>query len=425
MPGFFERTFQAFRYRDFSLMWSGAFTSTTGTWMQTVAQSWLVLDLAGADSAVYLGVLGALVNIPYLLFSLVGGVVADRVDRRVSLLASQYTQMTCAFILTLLVYFHVVQIWHMMILVFIAGTGMAFGGPAYSALVPGLVPRKDLSNAVALNSIQFNLARVIGPVLAGLAMGSGPLVARWLGPRLSGMTPDSAGGVVCFFLNGLSFFAVIASLYMIRSGFQPRKTNESMLEGIKAGFKFIRERGALWQLTVLGFVSTFCGVPLLTMLPVVARNTFHLDAQRYSYMLATSGVGSILGALTYAGLSNRKRQGLLALRVQLTFAVLLGGFAFSKFLPLSYVCLFFGGMCLLTLFASITSLVQLIVTEEMRGRVMSIFNLAFRCGMVFGDPVAGYLAKQFSPARALFGLSVVLACTATGFLISSSGVKEL
>ncbi len=406
-PSFLSRTFQAFRYRDFRLMWTGAFTSTTGTWMQNVAQAWLVLEMAGPKrAAFFLGLLGFLGDLPILLFSLVGGVVADRVDRRKLLLGSQYTQMSCAFVLTLLVYFKWVAIWHMMILVFVAGTAMSFGGPAYQALIPGLVDRKDLSNAVALNSIQFNLARVIGPVFAGQVMAM-------------------FGAVVCFFLNGLSFLAVIVSLFVIRASFQPVKTNESVLEGMKGGFTFIKERGSLWQLTVLGFVSTFCGIPLLTLLPVIARNTFALSAQGYSYLLATSGVGSIIGALIYAGLAQRKAQGLLALRVQLMFAFLLGTFAWSNYLPLSAICLFFGGMCLITLFASVTSLVQLTVTEEMRGRVMSIFMLAFRGGMPLGNLTAGYIASQFSPAKALFGLSCVLAATALGFLVSSSGIKKL
>jgi predicted MFS family arabinose efflux permease len=403
---FFKRTFQAFHYRDFRLMWAGAFTSTTGTWMQNVAQAWLVLDMTGPSSAFFLGLLGFLGDLPIMLFSLVGGVVADRIDRRRILLGSQFAQMTCAFILTLLVYFKVVHIWHMMILVFLAGTAMSFGGPAYQALIPGLVERKDVSNAVALNSIQFNLARVVGPLLAGVTMAT-------------------LGAGICFFLNGLSFLAVIAGLYMIQTSFQPQKTTESVLEGIQSGFSFISKRGSLWQLTVLGFVSTFCGIPLLTLLPVVAKNTFHLDAKGYSYLLSISGIGSIFGALIYAGLTQRKNHGLLALRVQLMFAVLLGTFAVSRFLPLSYVCLFFCGMCLITLFASITSLVQLAVIEEMRGRVMSIFMLAFRGGMPLGNLVAGYFASQFSPSQALLGLGCVLATTALAFLMSDSGIKKL
>ena len=168
--GFFERTFQAFGYRDFRLMWAGAFTSTTGTWMQNVAQSWLVLEMTGPRSAFFLGLLGFLGDLPIMLFSLIGGVIADRIDRRRILLGSQYVQMTCAFILTLLVYFKVVHIEHMMVLVFVAGTAMSFGGPAYQALIPGLVERNVVPNAVALNSIQFNLARVVGPLIAGVTM---------------------------------------------------------------------------------------------------------------------------------------------------------------------------------------------------------------------------------------------------------------
>jgi predicted MFS family arabinose efflux permease len=404
--GFFKRTFQAFGYRDFRLMWAGAFTSTTGTWMQSMAQSWMVLEMTGSRSAFFLGLLGFLGDLPIMLFSLIGGVVADRIDRRRILLGSQYVQMACAFILTLLVYFKVVHIGHMMILVFVAGTAMSFGGPAYQALIPGLVERKVLPNAVALNSIQFNLARVMGPLVAGVTMAA-------------------LGAATCFFLNGLSFLAVIAGLYMIRATFQPQKTSESVLEGIGSGFSFIRKRGALWQLSVLGFVSTFCGIPLLTLLPVIAKNTFHLDAKGYSYLLSLSGIGSILGALIYAGLAQRKNHGLLALRVQLIFAVLLGIFAISRGLSLACLCLFLSGMCLITLFSSINSLVQLSVTEEMRGRVMSIFMLAFRGGMPLGNLTAGYLASKFSPSQTLFALSCVLAVTATAFLISNSGIKKL
>ncbi|MBP1624178.1 MAG: putative multidrug-efflux transporterc, partial [Acidobacteria bacterium] len=149
--GFYKRTFRAFGYRDFRLMWAGAFTSTTGTWMQSVAQAWLVLEMTGARSAFFLGLLGFLSDLPIMLFSLIGGVVADRIDRRRILLGSQYVQMTCAFTLTLLVHFKVVHIGHMMVLVVVAGTAMSFGGPAYQALIPGLVERNVVPNAVALN----------------------------------------------------------------------------------------------------------------------------------------------------------------------------------------------------------------------------------------------------------------------------------
>jgi predicted MFS family arabinose efflux permease len=403
-PGIFTRTFRAFRYTDFRLLWSGAFTSTTGTWMQNVAQSWLVLEMTG--SAFYLGLIGFLGDLPILLFSLIGGVVADRFDRRKLLLGSQYTQMTSAFILTALVLAGRVRVWHMLVLVFISGTGQSFGGPAYQALIPGLVKREDVPNAIALNSIQFNLARVIGPLLAGVTMAA-------------------AGAAACFALNGVSFIAVIISLYIIRATFRPEKTRDSIMAGMRTGFSYIKSRGALWQLSVLGFISTFCGIPLLTLLPVFAKDIFHTGATGYSHLLATSGAGAITGALLYAGLSKREQHGVLALRVQIVFALLLLGFAISRNLWLSYAALFLAGVCLITLFSAITSLVQLNVAEELRGRVMSIFMLAFRGGMPLGNLVTGYLAARFSPSAALISGSVLLGATALAFLVSRSNLKRL
>jgi MFS family permease len=386
------------------LMWGGAFTSTTGTWMQTVAQSWLVLEMTG--SAFYLGLISFLGDLPILLFSLIGGVVADRFDRRKLLLGSQYTQMASAFILTALVMMHRVQVWHMLVLVFISGTGQSFGGPAYQALIPGLVKREDVPNAIALNSIQFNLARVIGPLLAGVTLAT-------------------AGAAICFALNGVSFIAVIISLYIIKATFTPVKTRDSIMTGMRSGFDYMKSSGALWQLSVLGFLSTFCGVPLLTLLPVFARNIFHSGATGYSHLLATSGAGAITGALMYAGLPRREQHGVLALWIQVIFAALLLAFALSRNLFFSYAVLFVAGICLIGLFSSITSLVQLNVTDEIRGRVMSIFMLAFRGGMPLGNLVAGYLASRFSPSTALIAGSGLLGTTALAFLLSNSGVKKL
>ncbi|PYT10933.1 MAG: MFS transporter, partial [Acidobacteria bacterium] len=164
----FSGVFKAFQYRDFRLMWMGACTSTIGTWMQTVAQSWLVYTLS--QDPFYLGLDAFLGQVPIVLFSLVGGVIADRRSRKSMLLMSQYIQMTCAFTLATLSFFHVVKVWHILCLSFTVGVAQSFGGPAYSALIPTLVGIEDLRNALALNSIQFNLARVIGPVLAGITL---------------------------------------------------------------------------------------------------------------------------------------------------------------------------------------------------------------------------------------------------------------
>jgi MFS family permease len=403
-PRFLGRTFESFRYRDFRLMWFGAFTSTTGTWMQLVAESWLVLSLTG--SAFYLGFTAFLGELPMLLFSLLGGVIADRTDRRKMLLASQYVQMACAFILTILVYFGWIQVYHLLILVFIVGTARSFGGPAYQALVPNLVPRDTLPNAIALNSIQFNLARVLGPLFAGLALAT-------------------LGAAICFALNGLSFVAVIISLYMITSTFRPAPSPDSVWTDMRRGFIFVKSRGSLWQLSILGFVASFCGIPLVTLLPVFARDIFQTGATGYSTMMATSGAGAVTGALLYASLSGIERKGHFTLRVQLVFAALLVLFALSRHLLLSYLILFLGGICLMALFASVTSLVQLATTEEMRGRVMSIFMLAFRGGMPLGNLAAGFLASQISASVTLVILGLLLGVAALPFLFLTSGVREL
>ncbi len=401
---FLSQAFNAFRYRDFRLMWFGAFTSTTGTWMQQVAESWVVFDLTG--SAFYLGLTAFLGQLPLILFTLVGGVVADRIDRRKLLLGSQYVQMTTALVLTVLIVMDWIQIWHFLVAVFVVGSAQSFGGPAYQALIPGLVNRKDLPNAIALNSLQFNLARFIGPLLAGLAL-------------------TLVGPAFCFAINGVSFVAVIISLFLIRSSFRPQKTEESVLEGMKRGFAFLKERGALWQLSVLGFIGTFCGISLITLLPVFARDVFQIGSTGYSKMMAVSGAGSVVGALLYAGLAGTRSGGMMTLRVQLVLSVLITVFALSTNLPLSYFVLFLGGAVMIGLFASINSLVQLNTTEEMRGRVMSIFMLAFRGGMPLGSLVAGLLASQISASFALVVMGGLLGSSALAFLLSRSRVKTI
>ena len=399
-----QRTFSAFRYRDFRILWLGAFTSTTGNLMQQVAQSWLIFQLTGLSF--YLGLTSFLAQLPLVLFSVVGGALADRVDRRRLLLFSQAVQMTTAFILTTLIFFDVIEIWHFLVLVFVAGLGQAFGGPAHQALIPGLVKRQDVPNAIALNSIQFNLARVAGPMLAAVVMAA-------------------LGAVFCFALNGLSFLAVMLSLLLIKSTFRPQKTEATMASQIKEGIRFVLEKRSLRQLMLLGFVSTFCGVPLLTLLPVFVKNVYQMGEVTYSWMMSIAGAGAVVGALLFAGLAGFTRRGLLTLWSQLALAVLTAAFAISSHWIVASVFLFAAGTCLIGLFASITSLVQLATTDEMRGRVMSLFLLAFRGGMPAGDLTAGALADSFSPPVAILFLAILLGCVSTTFLLFGQRVKQL
>src|SRR5215472_3033423 len=291
-PNVFRRVFKAFHYRDFRLMFIGACISSIGTWMQNLAQAWLVLEIS--KSPFYLGLDAFLAGIPIFFFSLIGGVVADRVERRKILLISQYIQMASAFLLTLLILLNAVHIWEILCLSFVVGLAQSFGGPAYSALLPTLVNKDDIPNAIAMNSIQFNVARVLGPAIGGLAL-------------------DNLGAVWCFGLNGLSFLAPIISLTVLNTRFLPEKTGESMLTSMKQGFKFIRHQGAMEGLVVLGFLVTALGIPMTTFLPVFAKEIFHGGPRTFTLFLCASGGGAVAGGLAVAFLGNIRNKGRLAL----------------------------------------------------------------------------------------------------------------
>ncbi|MGH9368461.1 MAG: MFS transporter [Thermoanaerobaculia bacterium] len=380
-------TFKAFTYRDFRLLWAGAFTSSVGTWMQEVAQNWLILTMTG--SAFLLGLDAFLADAPFLLFSLFGGVLADRLDRRRILLGSQLVQMSSALLLVALILTGALSVWIILTLSFVVGLAQSFGGPAYQALVPTLVDREDLPNAVALNSIQFNLARVIGPVLAGVAF-----------YRL--------GAAACFGLNALSFLAPIAALLALKRGGGNSPTAEPMLESLKAGLRAVRDDQSLKGLVGLAFVGSFCSLPLVTFLPIFARDVFHRDAKGYSLLLAAFGVGAIAGAIGVARLGHVRRKGAAAVAMQMIFGALMAGFALSRTPCLSYALLALAGASLMAVFALFMTLVQTSVEDRMRGRVVSIYTLAFRGAMPLGNLAAGFLASISSAPAVLVGNSVVL-----------------
>ena len=353
-----------------------------------------------------LGLDAFLANIPVFLFSLVGGVIADRVSRRHLLLASQWVQMTCAFTLAALYYVGVVRVWHILTLSFIVGTAQSFGGPAYSAIIPALVEKEDLPNAIALNSIQFNLARVIGPVLGGFAL------TYW-------------GATWCFSLNGASFIAVIVSLTMVQLRFEPQGSSDSILSSMKQGFGFIRKQGAMEGLIALGFCMTAFAFPLIIFLPVFAKDVFHRGAETFTLMLATSGLGSVAGALIVAALGNVRNKGRIALLMLVCMGCGMVAFALSKNLVVSCVLLFFSGAALLAAFAMISSLVQLITADELRGRVMSVYNVAFRGGMPFGSVVTGWLIPLYSAPAVIAANGLLLVALGSYFWIFQRRVTNL
>jgi MFS family permease len=402
----------AFTYRDFRVQWFGACTSSIGTWMQIVAQNWLVLSLT--NSAFFLGLDAFLQQLPIILFTLIGGVFADRYDRRRTLLTSQYIQMATSGTLALLLYLHVVQVWHILLLSSVTGLAQAFGGPAYQSLIPSLVDKKDLPNAVALNSIQFNVARVLGPLLF-----AGTLDAF----RTWGYNEPQAMNA-CFLLNSLSFLVVINTLMALRVKHIPPAATRGMRDELRGGLSYVKAHGTLVALIVLAAATTFLGFALLTFLPLFARSVFHEGADTYSHLMACSGAGSIVGALIVAWLGKFPRMGLTTLVVQIVYGLLIVAFAASRILWLSEILLFFTGVALMVVFSTVTSLVQLIAPNEMRGRVMSIYMLAFRGGMPLGSLISGYFAKSFG-APVVIGINgMLLVAVAAYFLTRSHGVRE-
>jgi predicted MFS family arabinose efflux permease len=391
-----RKIFKAFHYRDFRLMWIGACTSSIGTWMQIAAQGWLIYRLS--HSTFYLGLDQFLGGLPIFMFSLLGGVVADRVERRRILIGSQYLQMASASLLTILVATGVVHVWHILCLSFVSGLAQAFGGPAYLALIPTLVDREDMPNAIALNSIQFNVAVVLGSALGGEAIAK--LGETW-----------------CFGLNALSFLAPIISLTIITARFLPQKTTDSMFVSFKEGIKFVRKQHSMEALIILAFCMTFLSMPMRTYIPAFVKDIFHRGPETYGNLLALMGIGSICGSLAIASLGNIKHKGRVALAALVCLGLAIAGFALSRSLHFSEAMMVLAGASMMAVFANVNALVQLITTNEMRGRVMSVYNFAFRGGMPMGNLVSGWFVPVFTAPIVLAVNGVLLILLALYFLL--------
>jgi MFS family permease len=314
--------------------------------------------------------------------------------------------MAAAFSLAALVYWDVVVIWHVLALSVVTGLAQAFGGPAYQSLLPSLVEKQDLPNAIAFNSIQFNLARVIGPLLAGAALAA-------------------FGMVACFGLNGLSFLAVIVALASLRVRHTRQATTTGMHQELKGGFVFVRANPALIGLALLGFATTFLGNPLLTFLPLFAQNVFLGGVGEYTRLMACAGGGAVTGALVVAWLGRFRHMGRTLLLLQVAFGVLVALFAVTRVFWLNAVLLFGAGACMVMVFAMLSSLVQLNAPNEMRGRVMSIYMVAFRGGMPLGSLAAGWVATLAGAPAVLMANGILLTAVAAWFLLKSHGVREL
>jgi MFS family permease len=370
-----SRIFTAFESRDFRLMWAGACTSSIGTWMQKLAQSWLVFQLSG--SAFMLGLDNFLGEIPIFLFALYAGVVADRVDRRRLLVASQLLQMGCAFTLAVLFALGRAEVWHILSLSFLVGTAQAFGAPAYQSLLPSLVPREHISQR---DRDEFD------SVQRGAAGGSG-------GGRVDA---EHAGGGVVFRAERAQLRGGDCDIAADQRRHVPSTKKETVMESMKEGLRFIRAQKGMVELILVSFFCTFLGIPIVVFLPVFAKDVFGGAEGTYTLLLTVEAAGAIAGALLVAARGKRGHLGRDAMMSLAGLGVFMTAFALTPRIELALVFLFFGGLTLIACFALLSSLVQMIATDEMSGRVMSIYNIAFRGGMPIGSLVVGQFVAQYS-----------------------------
>jgi MFS family permease len=378
--------FRALRHHDFRLYWSGQLVSLIGTWMQSVAQAWLMHRLT--SSPFMLGLLGFTQFLPVLLLALLAGVVTDRMDKRRLMLVTQTLALVQAVALAAVVTGGWVKPWMVLQLAFVFGVVNAFDLPARQSIVVELVGKEDLSNAIALNSAAFNTARILGPALAGV------LVA-------------SLGEAGCFWINAVSYVAVLVSLWHIRLAERPRATGRAlanMMEGLRYA---ARTRAIRNLLLLLGFMAGF-GFQYMILLPVYARDILHTDAAGYGLLVSAFGLGSLLAAAQMTRKLERwdLRRNLLVGLGTATAGMI--AFAWSRSMPLTLVMGFLAGFGLILYVASSNTLLQLTTEDRFRGRVMSLYTFFFIGTAPLGALVSGTLAQRFGAPVATTFSGVVL-----------------
>lgn len=369
-------TFSAFRHRNYRLWFVGQLVSLVGTWMQNTAQGYLIYSLTG--SAAYLGYVGFISGVPSWLFMLYGGLIADRMSRRTLMIITQSAMMVLAFVLAGLVFFQVVQPWHILVLAFLLGTANAFDTPARQSLVVELVEREDMTNAIALNGMMFNLGMIVGPAI-------GATVYALTGPAW------------CFTINGISYLAVIAALVMMKIETiitSPRGV--SALAAIREGFRYVRAERLVLTLTISTLVFNIVGFGPMTLMPAWAVTILNGDVTTNGLLLSARGIGAVIGGLAIATLASRQLRGKMWAASSFGLPIMLLAFAFSRSLPLSLFLLGLVGLTLVIIMNNSNAMVQSTVPDHLRGRVMGLYSLTFMGGGPVGALLIGLLAERTS-----------------------------
>lgn len=384
-----KQTFASLQYRNYRLWFWGQMVSLFGSWMQITAQGFLIYELT--RSPAYLGYVGFAAGIPTWLFMAYGGVVADRVPRRNILVVTQIFMMLLAFVLTVLTFTGVVQAWHIITLAFFLGVANAFDAPSRQAFVNELVKREDLTNAIALNSMMFNSATAVGPAVAGV-------------------TYALFGPAWCFMINGISFIFVIAALLRMKFQYRPRPDNgKSILAELKEGLSYTMHHREIRTLIMLVSVMSLFGISFATLFPAWAVKILNGDATTNGLLQSARGVGALISALFIASLGRFQFKGKLLTFGSFMFPILLIVFAFMRWLPVSLLVLVGVGLSLILVFNIANALVQTLVTDELRGRVMGVYTVSFFGLMPIGALIMGMLAENFGSMTAIIiGASVTV-----------------
>ncbi|HET6847189.1 MAG TPA: MFS transporter [Anaerolineales bacterium] len=380
-------TFAALRHRNYQLYFGGQLVSNAGTWMQTVAQGWLVWELS--HSGLMLGVVGFASAIPSLLVTPWGGVVVDRMPKRRLLMMTQSGAMLLAFILAALTFTGAVRVWHIVLLAAGLGFVNAFDAPARQAFVVDMVGRDDLPNAIALNSLMFNSARVIGPGLGGLLLAA-------------------VGAAWCFTINGASFLAVLIGLWAMRISFAAGgRSKETPWRQLGQGVAYLRSEPTLGGILWLSLCFSVFGMAYFSMLPAFVERVLHQGAVVYGWVMAATGVGAVTGALLIATRRERMSRGMWLIVTNLTFPLLLAGFAFAASVPVSFILAVGLGFGFMSQFTMMNTLLQTRVDDRLRGRVMSIYTLTFFGFAPFGNLAVGALSERIGLSNAIGAFAVI------------------
>ncbi len=389
-------TLSALHNPNFRLYFGGQLVSISGTWMQNIAQSYLVFYLT--KSELWLGIVACAAGLPILLLSPIGGVVVERIPRRTVLICTQTIQMILAFILAALAFTGVIQVWHIMVLAVLLGITNAFDTPSRQSIVVELVGREDLQSGIALNSIMNSLGRVLGPTAAGIAL-------------------VQFGAAWCFLLNALSFLAVLISLFIIKVPYAITAVRKaSPLRQLREGLSFARRDPLVAPLLLLVTVSGFLVLPILRLLPAYADVVLHSPEEAYAALSAAEGFGSVIAGTFVGWLSSRFGHGKLILVGLLVNATALVVLAFQTATPAAVLVTIFFGFSMITLLVSLNTTVQIVVPDEFRGRVLALYSLGMLGFSPFGALALGAFAERFGTANA-FALAGVLIAALGGAIL--------